>query len=623
MYLGFQGLRVLSKALPLGIARSTGRALGAVAYKVLRSQRELTITHLAYALNDSLSPSQRERVARNVFINLGQTALEWLRLSQYSLSDVQRMITCEGLEHLRQALAQGRGAILIGGHFGNWELVPIYLKSLGFEGGVLARRLRYPEYESFLIAMRRRLGVVTFARGSLKDVAKVLRANQIIGMLPDQDIDSLEGVFVDFFGHPAHTPIGPAALSVMTGAPLIPCALIREGARFRLFIEPPIPHPQTADRAQALQRITQQWSDVLASYVRRYPEQWVWMHRRWKTQPSTSNVAVPPAPSSSSHPTPASRAPCAQPVLPLVLLSACSLLLSGVVGCAKPGGSKPASEQTASEGSTTAGSNVTEQMSEFTLTGYEPDGDKRWELNGRGATVEDHIVTILRPDAIGYDPIRQAYLTASAAQVDQMTRHVRLEHDVTIHTSDGLWLTSPVLHWIPDRDELATDQPVRIETDHMLLRGRGATSLMKLKQATLLHDIEMVLNPRDHEPSTGAQQATITCDGPLSFDYEHNIATFERNVHVKDPSGDLYSDTLVAYFDGATRTIRYAEAVGHVQIHQHGNTAASERAVYEPTMGKITLVGKPSLLIYPSQDGAGTATPLQIGGLAAAPAEKP
>jgi len=618
MYLGFQGLRGFSQVLPLGIARRMGRALGAAAYALLHAQRDLTLRHLAYALTD-LPPSQRERIARNVFINLGQNAMEWLRLSRYSLSDVQRLVTCDGIEHLRQALAQGRGAILIAGHFGNWELIPLYVKSLGFEGGVLARRMRHPEYESFLIAMRQRLGVTTFARGSLRDVARVLRANQVIGMLPDQDIDSLEGVFVEVFGHPAHTPIGPAALSLMTGAPLIPCALIREGARFRLCLEPPIPHPRTADRAQALHLMTQQWSDVLASYIRRYPEQWVWMHRRWKTQPSAS--AVPVASASSSHSAAAASVTAhAQPVLPLVLLSACSLLLTGMIGCAKSGGSKPASEQTVSNPMT--GSNLTEQMSEFTLTGYEPDGDKRWELRGRGATVEDQVVTILQPNAVGYDPARQAYLTASAAQMHQVTRRVRLEHDVTIHTSDGLWLTSPVLHWMPDRDEMATDQPVRIETDHMLLRGRGATGFAKLKQATLLQDIEMVLNPNDHAPSTGGQ-VTITCDGPLSFDYQHNIATFERNVHVQDPSGDLYSDVLIAYFEEATRTIRYAEAVGHVKIHQQGNTAASERAIYEPAVGKITLVGRPSLLIYPSHDGPEHAMPLRVGGLAAASTERP
>ena len=276
-------------------------------------------------------------------------------------------------------------------------------------------------------------------------------------------------------------------------------------------------------------------------------------------------------------------------------------------------------------------------MSSFTLTGYAVDGSKRWQLQGTGASSDSALVTILHPDGVGYDAARTAYLSASVAQVNQTNRHVRLEHDVRIHTSDGLWFFAPVLHWIPDRDEMATDTPVRIETDHMLLRGRGAQGLTQLKRVTILDDIEVVLNPRDGDPSApggpdssavkagagsgsaavkggAAQQVTITCDGPLVFDYEHNVATFEQHVHVRDPSGDIYSDKLIAYFDGATRTIRYAEAIGQVRILQHQNTALSDRAMYEPGIGKITLVGKPSLLVYPSEAQQGV--PLSFGGLA-------
>jgi lipopolysaccharide assembly outer membrane protein LptD (OstA) len=136
----------------------------------------------------------------------------------------------------------------------------------------------------------------------------------------------------------------------------------------------------------------------------------------------------------------------------------------------------------------------------------------------------------------------------------------------------------------------------------MLIRGRGAKGFAGLKQAVLLEDIELVLNPGDHDPNlTTSQHVTITCDGPLTFDYEQHIATFEQNVHVKDPNGDLYSDKLIAYLDQVTRTIRYAEAIGRVRIVQHANIAHSDRAIYEPNIGKITLVGKPSLLVYPSE----------------------
>jgi len=259
-------------------------------------------------------------------------------------------------------------------------------------------------------------------------------------------------------------------------------------------------------------------------------------------------------------------------------------------------------------------------MSEFLLTGYQQNGDKKWELAGQGAHVDGNIVTVEHPKAIGYDVARTAYLTARVAQVNQHDRHVRMEQDVTIHTTDGLWLTSSVLHWIPDQNQMATDQPVRIETDHMLLRGRELRGLTQLKQATIFHDIELVLNPSDHEPSNGQpRQVTITCDGPLGFDYGNNVATFEQNVHVKDPNGDLYSDKLVAYMDQQTHTIRYAEATGRVRILQNQNTATSERAIYEPAIGKITMVGKPSLLVFPSS-GEPHGAALSFGGLV--PSEK-
>ncbi len=613
MYLGFLTLQGLVRWLPLAAARAVGRALGTAAYVLVGAQRRLTLDHLSYAFGDTLSPAKRRRIARRVFANLGQSVMEWLLLPRLSDRAVQELIICEGLEYVRQALAKGNGAIMVGAHFGNWELGPLYLKTQGFEGGVLARRLRYPEYESFLIGLRGSRGVPTFARGSIKEVAKVLRANQLIGMMPDQDMDSLEGVFVQFFGHPAYTPAGPAALSLMTGAPILPCALIREGARFRFVIEPPIQSPSAADRVQAVTVLTQAWSNALESYIRRYPEQWVWMHRRWKTQPAAAQ--------STEH-----RAQSTQQVphlaLSYLLAASCYVLAAVLQGCGKPTASVSSKPSVSADAASPA---ATQQMSGLILTGYASDGSKRWDLEGQGASMDGNVVTIHRPDATGYDVGRTAYLTASLAQVNQTNRHVRLEHDVTIHTSDGLWFTAPVLHWMPDKDEATTDQPVRIETEHMLLRGREMRGRMELKEFTIFKDIELVLNPSDRDlllpgadPAKpgAAKQVTITCDGPLSFDYGKNIATFEQNVHVKDPSGDLYSDKLVAYLDPKTHTIRYAEAIGRVRMHQNQNTALSDRAVYEPAISKITLVGKPSLLVYPSSETDASPS-LSFGGLVA------
>ena len=597
IYLGFQGLRLSIQCLPLGLARAIGRFFGVVAFLLLRRQKKLALTHLEAAFGQQLSPRQRRAIVLKMFCNLGQNGMEWLQLPRWSPERLKSLVTSEGVDHLRAALALGRGAIIVSGHFGNWELMPLYLRSLGFEGEILARHLRYPEYEQFLINMRKRFGMNTLLRGSLKDVARLLREKKIVGMLPDQDTDSLEGIFVDFLGRPAYTPIGPAALSVLTGAPIVPVFNMRQGQRFRLFVQPAIMPPTGIDRMKAIEQLTQAWSDVLAAFITRYPDHWVWMHRRWKTQPSEKPVLR------SLH-----------PVLASFLIAACCLMASSLSGCSKHG-------KSLSESASPAAPESSQAMSGFTLTGYQEDGSKKWILDGLDAAVDGNIATIRQPNGVGFDVGRKAYLTASVAQVDQVSRHVRLENEVTIHTTDGLWFTTDILHWIPDKNEMATDQAVRIETDHMLLRGRGLTGQAELKVAVIPTDIEMVLNPSDHELAAGqGQQVTITCDGPLSFDYAKGIAVFEHNVHVKDPNGDLYSDKLVAYLDQTSHTIRYAEAFGRVRIHQNQNTALSEKAIYEPAIGKITLVGRPSLLVYPEQGG--NSTQLSFGGLMSSPKDK-
>ena len=113
--------------------------------------------------------------------------------------------------------------------------------------------------------------------------------------------------------------------------------------------------------------------------------------------------------------------------------------------------------------------------------------------------------------------------------------------------------------------------------------------------------LEMVLNPTDNHPPGEHPHTTITCDGPLSFDYARNIAVFEQNVHIKDDQGDLYSDKLVAYLDQTTHAIRYAEATGRVRIVQGPHSASGARAVYEPAKSRVTLLDAPSLVVFPEQ----------------------
>ena len=274
------------------------------AYIGLRRHRKLAQAHLRMAFGPALSDMTCGYVARRTFLNLGKNAMEWFVLDRLAPDALLRLVEVHGLSHLRQALAKGQGVIALSAHFGNWELLALALASLGFEGGVVARHLRYPEYEAFLRNMRQRKGVQTHARGgTFKEIARELRANRIIGMMPDQDIDSLDGVFVDFFGRPTYTPVGPAALALMTGATILPCFIVRIGRRFRIVIEEAIPVAGSGDRAQELLEITQTWSRMVESYIRAHPDHWVWMHRRWKTQRAVEHPVAEdrdPAPAAAS-----------------------------------------------------------------------------------------------------------------------------------------------------------------------------------------------------------------------------------------------------------------------------------------------------------------------------------
>ncbi|MBI3324546.1 MAG: lysophospholipid acyltransferase family protein [Candidatus Omnitrophica bacterium] len=288
MFAGFVVLRLCVRWLPLPIARAVGAGLGYAVYLGLPRYRHLAHVHLHLAFGPGLSDMTCRHVSRRSFVNLGKNGMEWFVFDRLPAVALPRLVEANGVSRLRQALAKGQGVIALSAHFGNWELLAMGLSCLGFEGGVVARRLRYPEYEAFLWEMRRRKGVQTFARGdSFREIARELRANHIIGMMPDQDIDSLEGVFVDFFGRSAYTPIGPAALSLATGAPILPCFIVRIGRRFRIVIEEPIPVPSTGERGEDIRQMTQAWSRVVESYIRAHPDHWVWMHRRWKTAPPT------------------------------------------------------------------------------------------------------------------------------------------------------------------------------------------------------------------------------------------------------------------------------------------------------------------------------------------------
>ncbi len=280
--------------LPFKCAVRLGALAGILAYRSLKKYRERTRAHVRDILCDTgqrrgAPDRDADDIARGVFINLGMTAAECLGTRKLRQGDIARLVKERDLFSLRAAYKAGKGVIVIGSHFGNWELSAIYgAQVLRYPVSVVARRIYYEPYNRVLVRIRESKGVKTLYRDDpaiMRACMGVLKRGEVLGIVPDQDVDSVDGIFVNFFGRKTYTPTGPAVLSLLSGAPLVPVFIVREQGRLFMVSDRPITTSRHRERRQAIAECTQQWSEVVERYIRHYPDLWVWMHQRWKTKP--------------------------------------------------------------------------------------------------------------------------------------------------------------------------------------------------------------------------------------------------------------------------------------------------------------------------------------------------
>ena len=271
--------------LPRAVGMALAGLAGTGAFLLVSKYRNIALDNLRSVFGPEKSDRQIRKIAREVFVNLAKNAVELVTLPKISAKNIDSLVSIEGRAILDAELAKGRGVIVVTGHFGNWELMPVTLRIKGYAGAVIGRRIYFDRYDRYLNGLRKSQGVeVIYRDDSPRKILKVLKSNGVLGIVADQDVDSVDGVFVDFFGHPAYTPLGPVVLAKATGAPLVPAFMIRDGRRHRLVIEKPVELVDTGDKDADNIENTRRWSDVVEAYIRKYPSQWVWMHRRWKTE---------------------------------------------------------------------------------------------------------------------------------------------------------------------------------------------------------------------------------------------------------------------------------------------------------------------------------------------------
>jgi KDO2-lipid IV(A) lauroyltransferase len=272
----------MARLLPWRAVRAMGSGLGFLFYAFDRRHRRIALKNLEAAFPRK-ADADRQAIIRNVFGHFGRLLFELLKFSGLSRAEVLARVEIEGGERIRDARAKGRGALLFTGHFGYWEINAIAHAAAFAPIGVLARPLDNRRLHDLLERMRGCQGnYVIYRRGALRRVLKALNANDGVAILIDQHIQAPDAVTVNFFDRPAATTLALGVLALRTGAPVIPVFALPNGiGRYRLVYERPV-DPPADDSPEALRDFTQRCTDVLEMQVRRHPELWLWMHRRWR-----------------------------------------------------------------------------------------------------------------------------------------------------------------------------------------------------------------------------------------------------------------------------------------------------------------------------------------------------
>ena len=285
--------------LPHRLAVGVGAFVGVLGWYLVGRERRLALEHLTVALPE-LTPQERSRIGRASFANLGRSALELAAVAgiQGRLAQVVH-VGDDGRALLREAHAEGRGCVFVSCHVGNWELLARRIALEGFPCGTVAREAQDPRLTALLEKARRDAGVQVLWRGKpglVRALLRLLRAGGFVGLLIDQDTD-VQGYFVPFFGRPAFTPRAAGDLAVRTGAPLIFGCVHRVAPSVHEVVLRRIAVPSTGDREADSLAATAAATRAIEKEIRRRPDEWVWMHRRWRTKQGDGQAPqAPPAP---------------------------------------------------------------------------------------------------------------------------------------------------------------------------------------------------------------------------------------------------------------------------------------------------------------------------------------
>jgi KDO2-lipid IV(A) lauroyltransferase len=281
------------RLMPFARAVSAGGSVARLAYRPLGIRRQVVESQIALAF-PAWDRAAVVRVARGAYEHLGRTTVETALVPSLARAAVLALVdNAEDWSYLEAARAEsrGQGLVLITGHLGNWELAAMYLAARGLPMDVIARRMANPIFDRYLTRSRERAGLTVLTDAeAVRRVPRSVRDGRGVGFVADQGVKGMASTFVPFFGRWAKTPRGPAVFALRLGVPALFVTLVRlPSGRFRLVVEP-IAVEETGDRERDVDVVVARYTAVLERWVREYPEQYFWHHRRWRRQPTEEEI---------------------------------------------------------------------------------------------------------------------------------------------------------------------------------------------------------------------------------------------------------------------------------------------------------------------------------------------
>ncbi|MBN1823246.1 MAG: lysophospholipid acyltransferase family protein [Endomicrobiales bacterium] len=280
-YAALQAFAHAVRLLPLGVARTLALAMADFVFYCVPVRKKVVLFNLKNSFPE-MSGAELNSVARRTYGQFAQSMIELIFFPKLTKEKLKEIVKIQGIDVIERAKKNGKGGVLVGAHFGNWELMGAAVAQycdltmvVGQQTNILVDNL----LNSFRISKGVKIVPLKLA---LRGVMKTLKENGFIAIVSDQDAHE-DGIFVNFMGRPASTPKGPAMFALKTGCPIVMGTIVRDGeGGFTVFFDE-IKRPSSPEEEKAIMEYTQNYTNVLEGYVRKYPDHWFWMHRRWKT----------------------------------------------------------------------------------------------------------------------------------------------------------------------------------------------------------------------------------------------------------------------------------------------------------------------------------------------------